>query len=852
MGSIPDTVCYIADKNITIFDFSISGSNAMCAENRRIQSYRPPLVHGTFSRLGLSGTIPSCLLTSTSMTALRLSDNRLQGSLASSVLSSIRFMNLTLAYNSLTGSIPGWIQQHSFQELDLSNNRLDGTLSSDFMVSAYQTTLGLAVNRLSGELPNSITEIISNLRSLNVLAGNIFACNNNDLPAQDPSADSYSCGSYELDVSSYTCLIFVGTCTLIGIIVRMVAYRYDDIVSRFRFYQQLLAWSADISQLFDKDKSSNKISQTWITRFQLLPETMTFLVLIHCASRAIFYISLTLICIALPTYIGLHPASSIVTYDYGHIISIAYLHGIQPVIFIGVLQLVLFVNAIYFVRSFLAVLDNIRGSYGGKEASITSSSWNTNPSVWNSYAWKHYLIFLALNLINLVVVMTVNIAYVNILINSTSCDRVDLLFIQAALGLFKVVWNGVYVSWSCDWLTTFSSHRRSMRSRFIMSIINYIVAPVVSTIVYSESCFYFVFNSAEKVSSSFSLSLEELGYCGSYTCVLSFPINIDSTSVSSFDYSYACGQALIVAYTPVLILSYLFSGLFRPGLHIMALDNPISRFIYYFLNYPLIDLCAYRPKIRVGGRDIVVRLMVHSTVLFTFGLAAPILVIPIVFSVIIDCSIYQLLVGKALYENDKEITPDPTHPTALNPIAPYDMSIGTSPDKRNDSRHGDTQMTILADLLTMEHLDMASSYEAIDACFHLMIIFVMQFWALLFFDLIADIYGVINGIFTMTCFALLPALLLIVLDKSNLILRLISLIGLGHGIDHYLANTIGVEMSLLQVTNRELATRPDSSSASIGSVSVSIQDVEMTTQAQNNHEAQITADDRKDRIQDLY
>jgi hypothetical protein len=41
------------------------------------------------------------------------------------------------------------------------------------------------------------------------------------------------------------------------------------------------------------------------------------------------------------------------------------------------------------------------------------------------------------------------------------------------------------------------------------------------------------------------------------------PINIDSTSVSSFDYAYS-GQALIVAFTPVMILSYLLSGLLRP------------------------------------------------------------------------------------------------------------------------------------------------------------------------------------------------------------------------------------------------------------------------------------------------
>jgi hypothetical protein len=131
---------------------------------------------------------------------------------------------------------------------------------------------------------------------------------------------------------------------------------------------------------------------------------------------------------------------------------------------------------------------------------------NWNIVLCNFNAWRPCLIFLALNLINLVVVLTVNFAYVNTLINSTKYNRVKLLFTQVGVGLFKVVWNGVFVPWSCDWPATFSSHRGSMRCQYIMSIINYIIAPVLSTIVYSESCFYFIFNSAGEVSSSVSLA----------------------------------------------------------------------------------------------------------------------------------------------------------------------------------------------------------------------------------------------------------------------------------------------------------------------------------------------------------
>jgi hypothetical protein len=161
--------------------------------------------------------------------------------------------------------------------LDLSNNRLDGTLSSDFEVSAYQTTPGLAVNRLSGDLPNSIIEASSNMSSLNVLSGNIFACNNDDLPSQDPSVDSHSCSSYELYVPSYTWLGFVGSFMLFIMIGRMVIYRHQEIVTSFVDYLRLVSWSAAVSKFLDEFKDQRVFSASGgISRFQHLRDTGNF------------------------------------------------------------------------------------------------------------------------------------------------------------------------------------------------------------------------------------------------------------------------------------------------------------------------------------------------------------------------------------------------------------------------------------------------------------------------------------------------------------------------------------------------------------------------------------------------
>jgi Leucine-rich repeat (LRR) protein len=805
-GTIPDTVCSVA-SGLIIFDFGNSGGNADCPDNQRIQSSRPPFIYGTFSRLGLSGTIPSCLFASSSMTALRLSGNRLHGSIASSSSSSIQLVNLTLAYNDLTGSIPDWIQKHSFMELDLSNNRLDGTLSFDFMVSTYQTTLGLAVNRLSGELPTSIMEVSSNMSSLNVLAGNIFACNNDDLPPQDPSAASYSCGSYELYVSSFTWLGCVGIVSLVVIAMRLIISRYQ-VGRNLLILRHLTSWSMAVDH-----------SMEWTNRMHQLPEIYSFIIIIRYIHRLVIGVGILLFCIALSTYISLHPISSIVTYDYGYVISAAYLHYLQPVIFVGLLLQLLLCVAIVSIRSFLAFLTNhIRTSSQERDRDLsTSTSKSASSHTYKLYAWRSYFILFALNLINLVVVMTVNIAYVDTLIKASNYTRIELVLIQVGVGLFKVVWNGFYVAWSCDWLATFSSRRRSMRSRYFMSIINYIVAPIVATIIFSESCFYFVFNPAEQVSSSFELEVTGGIDCRILLCPTTLPISINSSSSSSFHYSFACGAALIVAYTPVLVLSYLFYGLFEPMVRLsLAFDNMISRFVDRISNSAVMQVdesLAYSPVVRVKGRDVVVRLMVHSTVLFTFGLASPLLIIPIIFGISMDCITSRLLVGKTFYDNDAQLAAEGQRKDVktdhdsenLNPITMASASASgeikmaasgskTAATNLSSSQHHEAlnKLSIRSDLLTMEHLDMASSWQAIDACFHLMIVFVMLFWALLFFDMIADVYGVINGIITMTCFAVVPAALLIALDNSNLLIRMMSYLGLQSHLDDCLMMMCGL------------------------------------------------------------
>ena len=59
------------------------------------------------------------------------------------------------------------------------------------------TVLTLDSNRLSGNIPPSFTEA----GGVNILSGNLFQCEPNNIPQYDPKREGYICGSLTLDVS---------------------------------------------------------------------------------------------------------------------------------------------------------------------------------------------------------------------------------------------------------------------------------------------------------------------------------------------------------------------------------------------------------------------------------------------------------------------------------------------------------------------------------------------------------------------------------------------------------------------------------------------------------------------------
>jgi hypothetical protein len=117
---------------------------------------------------------------------------------------------LVFSNNVLSGTIPLWMQRRMWGTLVLSNNRLTGELSDDFNIFTVQKgTIRLDVNRLSGFVPN----VIIPATDISILSGNLFDCDEmtrSDLPDNDPSYDSYSCGSAPTDNAMSTWASIVG------------------------------------------------------------------------------------------------------------------------------------------------------------------------------------------------------------------------------------------------------------------------------------------------------------------------------------------------------------------------------------------------------------------------------------------------------------------------------------------------------------------------------------------------------------------------------------------------------------------------------------------------------------------
>jgi hypothetical protein len=127
-----------------------------------------------FGYLSLTGTIPEELGQLTSLISLSIYGNQLTGPIPSSLPSSLTYLRLD--NNKLNGTIPESIGGlSSLTELYLFDNKLDGTIPESLGDLSSLVIIDLGNNELTGEIPSAIGEITS-LTFCDVLPSNTGLC----------------------------------------------------------------------------------------------------------------------------------------------------------------------------------------------------------------------------------------------------------------------------------------------------------------------------------------------------------------------------------------------------------------------------------------------------------------------------------------------------------------------------------------------------------------------------------------------------------------------------------------------------------------------------------------------------
>jgi Leucine-rich repeat (LRR) protein len=708
-GSLPTDLCSGANLEILFLD-SLTGN---CES--KLPAGLDRIMKGSFPNRLIKGGIPSCLWALTRLQQLHLSGNGLTGTLGE--ISASNLTTIVLPSNRLSGTIPQSLQllSGSLVQLDLSSNQLSGMLSEDFKVNSEATVFDLSVNRLSGILPASFNMA----PALNVLNGNLFQCQVNNLPTADPEHGTYICGSESFDsVLEAAIVSFVICLALLGLTIR----NQNSWVSSKE--------SVDIVVMKFIWKSSKSLS---ISAFIVAG----FLLLMYCVFKMIS---------------PLKESYSTHSVQYLWTTTVAYLHGWAPVF---VVLIVLYSSAVAIQR-----IQRNNWTVGPPKAVSDPLSdlsqagcvdMQTRVRIW------------VLHVVNIVVVVLVNALYVEATLSGLSPQL--LFVVQFLLGCFKLLWKASVIPFA---VRSALGSQSELPHQIFMQLFSFVGGPFISTFFTASNCFKYAFTGESAIQSSSSIT----GYgCYNYvthdcspnsenctvvfetTCEFTGSQFVDVTIVPPWLYSYQCSSSLVQDYVPVMVLSYTISGAIVPICFLLVLWMPplllnkMRRFIPKYFKKQLVLLTGTTANRDDGELTIsssvkliketavVLKFLLNLTVLLTFGIASPLLAVIIALETFAQCMIRHLALGRFIELNrDKNIE-------------------GYS--------------------LALQHLA-ATRLPNFSTAFVTVFCFVGIFWCLFVFDMIGDVYGSLAGLLTMLFPLLLPACFVVMRECTQFGVTLIT------------------------------------------------------------------------------
>jgi hypothetical protein len=286
--------------------------------------------------------------------------------------------------------------------------------------------------------------------------------------------------------------------------------------------------------------------------------------------------------------------------------------------------------------------------------------------------WREQFDWYLFVLVDIVLVMSLNGAYVSATVQGLYDQRVITL-LSLLLSLFKLCLSKFFVilltsQQANTKLAAYIPMHLSEKLLLSLSLFNNVVVPILVEVLISPNCFLFAITSPPAVSISYGLAacpvnefcqFNKTSYvttcelaldCVSGTSQLALATKLTTSFVPPFHYSYQCASSVVSTFAPVYI--------YRSLLSILANVIVVT---FTIVEFPVTN---NEPKQKTGnlewdifhfielakGAELLLGLCINFTILFTFGVLFPPLLISIIFAILMDIAEFQWLAGREIMD----------------------------------------------------------------------------------------------------------------------------------------------------------------------------------------------------------